>query len=323
MKLSRFAKYAWGVLAYNVAVVLWGAFVRASGSGAGCGSHWPLCNGVVIPQSPQIETLIEFTHRLMSGLALLLVVGLIVWAFRAYSKGHPARLGAGLSMFFIVTEALVGAGLVLFEWVAQDASTGRVISMAVHLANTFLLLASLTLTAWWASGGAPMRLRGQGLALWALGLGALGVLALGVTGAITALGDTLFPSASLAEGMRQDLLPTAHFLVRLRVWHPIIAVTVGLYLIFAAGLVAMFRPTPANKRTAIGLIVLFLLQLGAGLLNLALLAPVWMQIVHLLLADSVWIALVLLSASALSGEQAPAPLEAHPSPAPARQARAG
>jgi heme A synthase len=144
MQLTRFAKYAWGVLAYNILVILWGAYVRATGSGAGCGSHWPLCNGEVIPRAEQVETLIEFAHRLTSGLSLLLVVGLLVWAFRSYPKGHLVRLGAGLSMFFIITEALVGAGLVLFEWVAQDVSSGRVISMAVHLVNTFLLLASLT-----------------------------------------------------------------------------------------------------------------------------------------------------------------------------------
>ncbi|MFN8454080.1 MAG: COX15/CtaA family protein [Anaerolineae bacterium] len=78
VKLDRFAKYVWTVLAYNLAVILWGAFVRASGSGAGCGSHWPLCNGEVIPRTPQMETLVEFTHRLTSGLALLLVIGLTI-----------------------------------------------------------------------------------------------------------------------------------------------------------------------------------------------------------------------------------------------------
>ena len=165
MKLNRFAKYAWGVLAFNMFVILWGAFVRASGSGAGCGSHWPLCNGVVIPPLPQLETIIEFTHRITSGVSLLLVVGLLVWAFRAYPRGHSVRLGAVLSMIFIVTEALIGAVLVLFSWVAKNESTGRVISVALHQTNTFLLLALLTLTAWWASGGTPMRLKGQGIGL--------------------------------------------------------------------------------------------------------------------------------------------------------------
>ena len=305
MKLSRFANYAWGVLIYNLGVILWGAYVRATGSGAGCGSHWPLCNGEVVPRSAQIETLIEFAHRLSSGLSLLLVVGLLVWAFRAFPKGHIVRFGASLSLFFIVTEALVGAGLVLFEWVAEDASSGRVISMAVHLINTFLLLASISLTAWWASGGEKSVLHRQGLVLWGLGFGLIGVLVLAVSGAIAALGDTLFPSTSLTEALRQDFSPAAHFLIRLRVFHPVIAIAVGLYLIFVSALLALFRSNLTIKRFAIALAVLFVIQLGAGLVNLLLLAPVWMQIVHLLLADLVWITLVLLTATALAQSEAP------------------
>jgi len=303
MKLNRFAKYAWGVLAFNMFVILWGAFVRASGSGAGCGSHWPLCNGVVIPPLPQLETIIEFTHRITSGVSLLLVVGLLVWAFRAYPRGHSVRLGAVLSMIFIVTEALIGAVLVLFSWVAKNESTGRVISVALHQTNTFLLLASLTLTAWWASGGTLMRLKGQGIGLWVLGFGLFGVLILGVSGAVNALGDTLFPASSLAEGISQDFSPTAHFLIRLRVWHPIIAISVGLYLIFVCGLVGMFRPQPILRRF-VGLLIAFvLLQLTAGLVNVLLLAPVWMQLVHLFLADMVWIWLVLVTANTLIQEE--------------------
>jgi len=299
MKLTAFAKYAWAVLFWNVLVVLWGAFVRASGSGAGCGAHWPTCNGQVIPLSPAINTLIEFSHRLMSGVALLLVIGLLVWVWRAVPRSHPARLGAGFSMFFIITEALVGAGLVLFQWVAKDVSLGRVISIAVHLVNTFFLLAALTLTAWWASGGQPVRLRGQGKTIWIFGLALLGVLLLGISGAITALGDTLFPAASLSEGMQQDLSATANFLVRLRIWHPFIAVSVGIYLaVFAFRFILSGAHVLVRQLAGI-FSGLFLVQLTAGAVNVILLAPVWMQLVHLMLADSVWIILVLLAASFL------------------------
>jgi heme A synthase len=297
MHRTRFSTYAWIVLAYNILVILWGAFVRATGSGAGCGSHWPTCNGVVVPPQPQIETLIEFTHRLTSGLAFILVLIMLIWAWRTHAKGHPVRLGAALSTFFIITEALVGAGLVLFGWVAEDQSLGRVISISVHLVNTFLLLAALTLTAWWASGGERVVLRGQGIAVWLFALGFLGVLILGVSGAITALGDTLFPAETLQQGIAQDFDPTAHFLVRLRVWHPLIAILNGLYLLFLGGLIYLFRATPHIQRLALTLGALFLAQLIAGMINLGLLAPVWMQLVHLLLADLVWIALVLLAAA--------------------------
>jgi heme A synthase len=298
--MARFAKYAWGVLAANLAVVLWGAYVRASGSGAGCGSHWPLCTGVVIPQNPALATLIELTHRVTSGVALLLVVGLFVWSRRAAPARSPVRLGAGLALAFMLGEALLGAGLVLFELVAHNDSLTRAFSLAAHLLNTFLLLGSLALTAWWASGGDRVRLPARSATPWLVGIALLGTLLVGMTGAITALGDTLFPPASVLEGIRQDASPTAHLLVRLRVLHPALAVAVGLYLVgFAASVGA--RPTnPAAGRLAWGVGALVLMQWGAGLINIALLAPVWLQLIHLLVADLVWIALVLLGAAALS-----------------------
>src|SRR4030095_10313466 len=159
-RMDRFARYSWFTMACNVAVVLWGTIVRATGSGAGCGSHWPLCNGVVLPHAPRIETVIEFSHRLTSGLALLLVVGLVAGAFRFRPKGHAARKAAVFSMLFMIGEAAVGAGLVLFELVADNQSMARAMFMATHLVNTFFLLAALTLTAHFASGGAPFRARG-------------------------------------------------------------------------------------------------------------------------------------------------------------------
>ena len=204
MKLNRFAMFTWGVLVYNIFVVIWGDFVRATGSGAGCGQHWPLCHNELVPQHTPLETIIEFAHRLTSGLALILVIVMLVWAFRSYSKGHPVRLGASLSMFFIITEALVGAGLVLFGWVALDTSPARAVVVSIHLTNTFALLASLTLTAWWALGGRPVQLKKQGWLSWALGISVVALLGLGITGALTALSDTLFPAASLVEGLQQN-----------------------------------------------------------------------------------------------------------------------
>ena len=60
-RMRPFTRFAWAVLAANLAVVAWGAFVRATGSGAGCGQHWPPCNGAVVPRSPTAETAIEFS----------------------------------------------------------------------------------------------------------------------------------------------------------------------------------------------------------------------------------------------------------------------
>ncbi|MCS6845040.1 MAG: COX15/CtaA family protein [Caldilineales bacterium] len=297
MQLTRYAKFAWGVLVWNVLVVLWGAFVRATGSGAGCGNHWPLCNGEVVPRSPQMETLVELTHRLTSGLALIGVLVLLIWAFRAYGKGHPVRYGAVASAFFIVTESLVGAALVLFGWVADDTSAERALVVSIHLVNTFMLLASLAVTAWWASNQRPIPLPGRGGLVWGLRAGLLGMLVVSVAGAITALGDTLFPPSSLAEGLRQDVDPSQHFLIQLRVWHPLLSILVGVFLIYLARLLRAQETTPMVNRLAGLLAVLIVVQLAAGFINVLLLVPVWMQITHLFLADAVWLTLVWLSAS--------------------------
>ena len=160
---DAFRRFAWGVLAYNVLVVLWGAYVRASGSGAGCGSHWPLCDGQVVPAAKTIEQVIEFTHRVTSGLAVMSAAVLWLWSFRVFPKGHRGRKTAALSIVFLMMEALLGAGLVLFRYVAKDASAGRALYLSAHLINTQLLLGMLTATAWLAGQGGDVRRSGHAL----------------------------------------------------------------------------------------------------------------------------------------------------------------
>ena len=303
MKSKRFAKYAWFVLAFTVLVVLWGAFVRATGSGAGCGNHWPLCNGEVVPRATQVETLVEFSHRVTSGLSMLFVLGLIIWGFRLYGRGQAIRRGLVGAGVFIILEALIGAGLVLFGLTADNDSRARAISMALHLVNTFLLMASLAYTAWLASGRPAPRFRGQGLAGVGWWLGLIGVIFLGMSGAITALGDTLFPAESLTHGLTQEFAPGAHILLRLRIWHPFIAVGVGLYVIFLAAQLKRSRPGESVNRLATTVITLIIVELVAGAINVALLAPVWMQLVHLLLACAVWISFFLLGMAAFAAPQ--------------------
>jgi heme A synthase len=294
---ARFARFAWGVLAYNVAVVLWGAVVRATGSGAGCGAHWPRCNGVVIPRSPSAETLIEFTHRATSGLALLAVVAMLWMAFRRFPAGHAARTGAVWSMVLMLTEAAVGASLVLLELVGGNTSGARAWWMAAHLTNTFLLLAAIALTAWWGSGRPRIRVRGQGRAAF-LALAPIALtLLVGVTGAVTALGDTLFPKTSVG------LSGGAHFLERLRVVHPFLAIGTGVFAVAAAAMLRRLRPDATTVRLSRAVAALFGIQILAGTVNVVLLAPVWMQLVHLLLADALWLALVLTAAAALGEER--------------------
>ena len=297
--LSRLAKFAWAVLAYNIGVILWGAYVRATGSGAGCGEHWPLCNGVVLPREPTAATIIEFSHRITSGLALLSVITLLVLVWRAYAPGHPARKGAAWTVAFMLTEAAVGAGLVLFQLVADNATMARAMFMAVHLLNTFVLMAWLTLTAWWVSGGAPVSLRGSGSRAVALAVATAGLMLVGMSGSVAALGNTLYPDGSLAEGLAADLSPTSHFLIRLRILHPAFAVLTGVGLMFGAPRIGR-RATGPTPPFARAVSTLSALQIALGALNVILLAPVWMQIVHLFVADLLWIAFVLLGANAVA-----------------------
>ena len=282
---TGFAKYAWIVLGYNLLVIVWGAFVRATGSGAGCGKHWPLCNGEIVPRSPQLATIIELTHRASSGIAGLMVFGLFIWAFAGLPPRHPARLGAALALLLTVSEALIGASLVLLEHVAKDQSLARVGYLSVHLVNTFFLIAAITLTAWWAGGAPRFRISRQAA------MAAVATIFVGVSGAVTALGDPLFPATSLAQGFRQDLAPSAHFLIRFRALHPFFAVAVGCYLVWWAWSVR------ERSRFATPLIGVVIAQLALGAINIVLLAPVWMQLAHLLLADVLWILVILICAA--------------------------
>jgi cytochrome c oxidase assembly protein subunit 15 len=291
-----------------VVVILWGAYVRATGSGAGCGAHWPLCNGEVVPRAPSAEMLVEFSHRLTSGLALIAVMVLFVWVWRTVAAGHPARRAALLSLIFIVTEALLGAGLVLFRLVAKDESLARATVMPLHLANTLVLLACLTLTAHWLSGGAPISLKSRGRHAWVLAALLVAMIGVGKTGAIAALGDTLYPANSFLEGLTSDMSATASLLLRLRILHPALGVVVGMALVFGLGAIPMAGADRRGRALRLAVGALTGVQMLLGFLNVWLLAPVWLQLVHLFAADLLWIALVLVAASILARRDAgPAP----------------
>ena len=290
-----FARFAWITLAWNLAVVLWGAYVRATGAGAGCGNHWPLCNGVVLPAAPGVKTMIEFTHRLMTGVDGFVVLALVIWGYRAFPRGHAVRLGVTLSGVFLITEALIGAALVKLEHVAQNPSTARAYSLSTHLVNTLALIACLALTAWWAGGRTAPRVRGR--EGWRAAATLATVVLLGISGAIAALGDTLFPSRNFLEGWARDFDASANVFVRLRVWHPAIAALAGAWILYYA-IAAASRRADARPMALFALGAL-MAQIAVGAANLLLAAPVWLQMVHLLLADTVWIALVLLAATLL------------------------
>lgn len=295
---TALVRYAWGVVGYNVLVILWGAVVRATGSGAGCGDNWPLCNGDFFPHHPRLATVIEFAHRSMTGVATALVVGLVIWTFYATRRGDRARRAVVASMVFLVTEALLGAVLVLGGYVKDNISTGRVEMQSIHFTNTLLLLGSLALTAWWLGDRVRVESgRTEGLAVPAW-LAVTATIVMGATGSLAALADTLFPSPSLRVALTADFAAGSPLLVRMRWMHPA-AVLVGaccvLWLV-------------VRMRSRLGWLVATLLglQFVLGIGDILLLAPTWMQVLHLLGADLYWVALVCLAAEAVWGHSASA-----------------
>lgn len=301
-----FRRYTVIALAWTLAVIVWGAYVRASGSGAGCGDHWPVCNGELIPRSPSVQTVIEFTHRTTSGLALLSVIVLLVWARRVAPAGHQARRWAFWSVFFMLTEAAFGALLVKAELVANNATASRALAMSIHLINTFFLVAAMALTAFHAWRTDSARAKWSGPAVHVGLLASVLIIVVGVSGSIAALGDTL---------VQQSITnPFVELLIKLRILHPLLAIA-GVASGIAAGALT-WTIEPARK-WVVGLWALLVLQVIAGLTNVALQAPVSMQLIHLLLADAVWIGLMIVLRFAVTSTASPATSPATHPPASA------
>ena len=283
--------YAAGVVAFMVLIIVEGALVRATGSGAGCGDHWPLCNGQILPTHPRIATIIEFTHRSLTGISVALVAGLIAATFAFRPKGHRARTAAVLTGILLLVEGALGAILVKGHYVENNASNMRVFMQGIHFTNTMLLLAAMTLTWWWISDRAqpatiPTHARS---AAW---LSLVCTLIVGATGAVAALADTLFPSTSLQTALLQDFAAHSPLIVRMRWLHPAAAI-VGL--ICALVLAKLLRGAIART-----LLLLIAAQIVLGIADVLLLAPTWIQLLHLLGADLYWIALVAACATVLA-----------------------
>ncbi len=308
-RARAFERFAWAILAYAILVIVWGAVVRATGSGAGCGRHWPLCNGEVIPLAPRIATIIEFGHRLSSGLILALSLALVAAAVRTFPRGHPARRAAGLAFLFVAFEAAIGAGIVLLQLVEHNASALRAGYVAVHLVNTMFLTGALTATAWSArprETGWPEERRGP-WSRW-LNVGLVAMLLVSAAGAVVALGDTLFPQATLAAGLAADFDPASHALTRLRVWHPVLAVATSAYLIAVVSWSDALE-VPALRQPARLVIALIAGQVVLGAINLLALAPLTLQMAHLLVANVLWVVLVWIWLTVRRRVGRPRPLE--------------
>jgi heme o synthase len=298
---NRFAKFAWAVLLYNLLVVAWGVFVRVSKSGDGCGSRWPLCDGTHQPLMGDMGRMVELSHRVSTTLCGVLALILLVWAFRRYAPGHLARKASAVAFGLTVFEGLIGAALVKFGLVTTNDSVLRAFVMMLHVNSTFFLVAALTI-AWLAAsdereGGIRLDFKGQSAVGWPMTTAFLGLMLLGVTGAISALGHQLRPTQNVIQ---EAMSPTAFWMVKIQPLHPLLAVSVGLYLILSAGLITHLRPDPRVRLAAAWVVGLYLFQMAVGALNILLKAPVPMQMFHLVMADINFMSLAALSVFAFA-----------------------
>lgn len=294
---ERFVKFVWFVMAYNLAAIAWGAFVRATFSGDGCGSHWPTCGGQIIPDADSLKKMVEFSHRVSTGMIVPMTVMMVVWSRFAFTAGHQARKASLLAFGMTLFEALIGAGLVLFHLTDRNNSVARAGVMSVHVVSTFVLLSCIAVAAIAASTGRKIEFKGQGAALWLLAPAFIGVAVLGVSGAVSALGHTLAPTKDVIAAAANV---NSFWMVRLQPMHPYLACAIGLYVVLVAGLFVHLRPDRNVTVAALALACAYAAELGLGLVNIQLNAPVWLQMTHLVAADAVMVSLVLMSAYALA-----------------------
>lgn len=286
MKKEQFKLFALALIFYTLLVILWGAWVRISHSGDGCGDTWPLCHGVLIPEAEQNKTWVEYFHRVTSGIYGLVAIGFYLMARKIFPNGTSVRTLAGWVLFFTITEAALGAKLVLFGLVANNDTPFRTFSMSLHQINSLLLMGTVILS-WLHVDVVRSPLKKRSFLMPLL------FLLISTSGAWAALSTTLFPSDSLLAGFKDDFNSDSHFLVRLRVLHPLISLSLGSFILFR--LWKSWQTTPENhilhKRSFITLL-LFLIGIAFGASTLLALSPLWMKISHLALTHILWFALL-------------------------------
>ena len=283
MKVESYAKAG---LLLSIASILAGAFVRATGSGDGCGATWPTCKGKIIPSLSDTSELIEFSHRSVSG--VLLVVTLIIFAkTRKFQKDSLVRIVTNYLTFFVIFEALIGAVIVIFEWVGLNSSLPRIIAVPIHLVNTFGLLGSYAIL-YKILQDDLQNIKNMFNKNFLL-ISSLFLLS-GATGSITALADVLFPSASFVEGFLADFDRTSEVLTRLRILHPIISSILSIVLyVYATGIRKKYNVSVKPLQ------ILILIAVFLGVINVLSNIVLPLSILHLAIADFLWISYIYVS----------------------------
>ena len=285
-----FQIYLWGILLFTVAVIISGDIVQATESGAGCGDSWPKCDGTLIPAFADVHVAIEFIHRMLTSVLSFGYLGLLIGGYLLFGRRHPVWRSILFSTTILLVEILLGASLVLFGWVEDNATWGRVIADSFHVVNTLVLLGSLVLIIFLSRPDGGILVAKSNPKRRYLIFAMLIVILITVTGTINSLADTLY----LSDHVVVEETPIAQLLVSVRAIHPLIAIIGGFAII---GLLYLVIEEPSAQKSALGFAVfgVIFLQFLSGVFNIVLLTPVETQIIHLGLADTLWILLVFFS----------------------------
>ena len=268
---------------YSILIIIWGAWVRISKSGDGCGTSWPLCNDTIIPDTGNIHTLIELTHRLSTGVYGVLVILLVIWTFKLFPITHAVRKIALFVLSLTILEALIGAKLVLFGLVGENTGIYRIIVMSLHQVTSVLLTGSIA-KAYYVTTLAPENKINSPYLISILKIMFLLIIA---TGGVAALSNTVFPSSSILEGLMTDLNPTSHILLKLRIIHPVLALLLTFTMIFI--LLRLYKDDP---KYVVRLSTCIIVGVTIGIITLVTLSPVYMKLIHLTVAHIIWSVMV-------------------------------
>lgn len=290
-KLTRLFSQALGFLVfYSVIVILWGAWVRISHSGDGCGDTWPLCGGKILPEGETAKTWVEYAHRISSGLYGVFVFALFFEGRRLFSKNSTIHQAGLVTLILTVTEAMLGARLVLSQLVGLNDSLQRLVAISLHQVNSLLLVGASVLWFWSArEPGEEIELKtGNRLNRFYFG----GFIILAITGAWAALSTTLFPSLGLWEGLQRDFQENSHVLLKIRILHPLLAVFLGSYFSFMFWRQSQKTGHPRLQKAALWISALFIAAILVGMVTLLFLSPIALKITHLAFGYLLWIFLV-------------------------------
>ena len=292
--MNSLRRYSYAAFFVACAHLVFGAIVRISGSGMGCGDHWPRCYGYWFPPLSRPDLIIEVSHRYLASLLLLSLVALLAAAWRRRDQpgvGGPGGVlrGAALAVALGLSAALLGAMTVklgnaplatLAHWTVAMSLVASVVATVIRAGGLGGTSAR--------DGGVSMRTKRAAFAGAALALVAV------VMGGLTAK----YPGAAVACpsfplcGTNPDVQGAA---VHVQLTHRIIAVLLVLHLFGVVMALRKRQESPLLRRVAMIAFSLGILQLLVAGAMIGMRLPPALRSLHEATGVSIWIATFALA----------------------------